>query len=408
MKFLKYFLFASAVFVAFTNVSLSQDSKPITVKFGGYVNWTGFYDTRQNAILREGHFLLYPYNESLDKFGNDINDKSSFNFLAIQSRLNVKVEGAEAFGANASALVEGEFFGTSDADVNGFRLRHALITLKWDNTTLSMGQTWHPMFIAEAFPQVLSFNTGSPFQPFSRNPQVKLTQSVGGVNLSVAAYAQRDFTSTGPAGGSSTYLKNSGIPGLDFGIQAKFENLIVGGNVDYKSLTPLLETSQKVKTDETISSLAGMAYLKYSSSMFTFIAEGVYGQNLTDLLMLGGYAVSSTDNATGKETYTNISTYSVWADLSYGKDVQVGVFAGYTKNLGADEIITGKYYSRGDNMDNVFRVSPRIQFTSNKFKVGAEVEYTQADYGTKDAYGKVYSAAGVANTRILISTYYLL
>lgn len=37
-------------------------------------------------------------------------------------------------------------------------------------------------------------------------------------------------------------------------------------------------------------SFAGICTTKYSGSGFTWMAEGVYGQNLTDLLMLGGYA----------------------------------------------------------------------------------------------------------------------
>lgn len=407
MKLNRYFLPAACVLIILNTKVYSQENTSVTVKFGGYVNWTGFYDSRQTVSLREGYFLLYPAIYSYDKNGSDVNLKSGFNFLSIQTRLNAKIDGPEAFGAKASAFIEGEFFGTSDSDVNGFRLRHAFISLKWQNTLLTIGQGWHPMFITEAFPQVLSFNTGSPFQPFSRNPQIKLTQSLGGFNFSAAVYSQRDFTSNGPAGGSSSYLRNSGIPAMDFGFQAKFGNFLFGGNVDYKILTPQLKTSQNVATDETIGSYAGMAYAKISGGDFTFTAEGVYGQNLTDILMLGGYAVASSDFVSGKETYTNINAYSAWADVSYGKDFQIGCFAGYTQNLGSDDPITGKIYSRGENIDNIFRVSPRMHWTSGKVKLGLELEYTKAAYGAADNFGKVHSITEVANTRILLSTYYL-
>lgn len=63
------------------------------------------------------------------------------------------------------------------------------------------------------------------------------------------------------------------------------------------------------------------------------MAEGVYGQNLTDLLMLGGYAVSAVDTSTGYEQYTTLNTFSIWTDISYGKEIQPGLFAGYTKIL---------------------------------------------------------------------------
>jgi len=60
-----------------------------------------------------------------DVNGNDINAKPNLNFLAIQSRLTGKITGPDALGAKTSALMEGAFFGHSDGDVNGFRLRHA-------------------------------------------------------------------------------------------------------------------------------------------------------------------------------------------------------------------------------------------------------------------------------------------
>ena len=65
----------------------------------------------------------------------DINAKSGFNILSIQSRLTGKITGPDAFGAKTSGQLEGEFFGTADSDVNGFRLRHAFVKLDWENTS---------------------------------------------------------------------------------------------------------------------------------------------------------------------------------------------------------------------------------------------------------------------------------
>ena len=67
--------------------------------------------------------------------------------------------------------IEAEFFGTSDADLNGFRLRHGYLKLDWPHSELMVGQFWHPMFVTESFPDVVSFNTGAPFQPFNRSPR---------------------------------------------------------------------------------------------------------------------------------------------------------------------------------------------------------------------------------------------
>jgi hypothetical protein len=394
------FLYAPSLF------SQKVETGTPTLTFGGYVNWTAVYDSRQTINLREGQFLLYPSNKDLDVFGNDANAKSNFNMLSVQSRINVKLEGLEILGAKSKGFVEAEFFGTSDGDANGLRLRHAYWELKWAHTSLLAGQTWHPMFIAEAFPQVVSFNTGVPFQPFSRNPQIRFVESIGKINLIAVLYSQRDFTSNGPSGYSSSYLKNSSFPAAHLQVQLKMESILLGSGINYQKLMPRLKTNKNITTEETVESLAGIGYFKFSNQSFGFAAEGVYGQNLADLLMLGGYAVSGEDAATQNENYTNIKSYSLWADVWYGKELQLGVFAGYAKNLGSNESIVGKIYSRGDNIGEVLRVSPRIQYTTGKIRVGLELELTQSLYGKTDNFGKINSGDRINNSRLLLGTFY--
>jgi hypothetical protein len=391
---------------SFRTFGQNTDNDKPAVTFGGYINWTGVYDSRQTVSLREGQFLLYPANAQKDQFGMDINDKDNFNFLSVQTRLNAKIEGLEAFGAATNGFVEGEFFGTSDGDANGFRLRHAYVEFKWTNSKLVLGQTWHPMFISDAFPQVISFNTGVPFQPFSRNPQIKFIQTFNTISFQTVLYSQRDFTSNGPNGYSSSYLKNSAIPAVDFQFRINSKPILLGVGIDYKVLTPRIETTKKIATENTIKSFAGMAYFKYSQPLFSFIAEGIYGQNMTDLMMLGGYAVSKVDSVSGEETYTNIDAFSLWADVSYGKEFQVGLFAGYSENLGSDDEIVGKNYSRAENLGQLFRIAPRVQYTIGKMKMGCELEFTQAEYGTPDIYGKISNGQKINNTRFLIGLFY--
>ncbi len=384
----------------------NENVENINIKFGGYVNWTAIYDSRQTVSLREGHFLLFPSNQLLDSFGNDINAKANFNILSIQTRLNGKIEGPTTLGAKTSGMIEAEFFGTSEGDVNGLRLRHAYINFDWGSTSLLIGQTWHPMFITEAFPQVISFNTGVPFQPFARNPQIRFTQNFGNINLIAVFLTQRDFTSSGPQGFSSVYMRNSALPESHLQVQFKTTDLIVGTGIDLKTLTPRLETEKKIMTDEEIKSLSGLLYVKYSSGVFNVIAEGVYGENLTDLLMLGGYAVSKRDSTTGIEKYTNLKAYSLWFDLTYGKELQAGLFFGFSKNLGSSDRIIDKIYSRAENISELLRLSPRVQFTAGKLRFAAELEYSQALYGKPDSYGKINSATDVDNIRLLIGTFF--
>lgn len=384
--------------------TFSQEQKSFGITFGGFVKTDLIYDSREVVALREGHFLLYPVEEKRDVTGAVLNDRSSFNILSIQTRLTGKITAPDVLGAKTSGVIEGAFFGNVEGDINGFRLRHAFVKLEWESTSLLFGQYWHPMFIVESFPDVVSFNTGAPFQPFSRNPQVRFTQKFGSLSLIATAYTQRDFQSIGPQGGSSIYMRNSSLPGFNVQTQFQFTGLLFGFGGDFKTLKPRTVTEKNYLTDETVSSYAAIAYAKVNSGYLSFKVEGVYGQNLTDLLMLGGYAVYEKSAATGIEKYTNTNTYSVWSEIIYGKDVQFALFGGYTKNDGADKPVTINY-ARGFNIDNIYRVSPRIIINSGKFRIAGEVEYTSAAYGTPDSHGKVLNSKDVANVRILGAVY---
>jgi len=170
----------------------TEEKKPaFGITFSGFVKTDIFYDTRQTVSIREGHYLLYPKALLAGPDGDDVNDRGNFNILSVQTRLAGKITGPDALGAKTSAYIEAEFFGTSDADINGFRLRHGYLKLEWTRSELMIGQFWHPMFVVESFPDVVSFNTGAPFQPFNRSPQVRYTRRLGAVALTATALAQR-------------------------------------------------------------------------------------------------------------------------------------------------------------------------------------------------------------------------
>jgi len=128
--------------------------------------------------------------------------------------------------------------------------------------------------------------------------------------------------------------------------------------------------------------------------------------------MIGGYAVKQiADTATGAKEFTNLNTGSVWLDFSTnGKKVQFGVFGGFTKNMGSkDDIETSLFYARGTNIDNVYRISPRLVFISGRLNIALEGEYTSASYGTVNSNGKGGVTAGlqsVENIRGLLAFTY--
>lgn len=382
------------------------------ITFSGFVKTDIMKDSRQIVAARVGHFLFYPAAENLDQNGEDINDIGNFNMLAIQTRLKTVITSPDVLGAKTTGVIEGAFFGHTNGDINGLRLRHAFLKLAWENSSLLVGQYWHPMFIVEVFPGTISFNTGVPFQPFSRNPQVRYTYGISDVSISITASTQRDFNSTGPDGGSCAYLRQSSIPMLDLSIKYLADNVVFGAGANYKTLLPLLldtrmvgDIEEKYKAETKISSLSAMGFAKLTIDNLVIKAEGIYGENVTDLLMLGGYAVSKLDNKGFASEYTNIKTISGWTDLVWGKELQFGLFAAYTENLGADDNIVGPYYSRGFNIANVMRVSPRVLYSVGQTRYGAEVEYTTAAYGTPDTKGVVKNTKTAANLRFLFGVY---
>jgi hypothetical protein len=403
-------------FLSLTVFSLkgnSQNADPQWgIKFSGYVKNDIYLDTRQSGAttaLRDEHFYLYPDNVLYDKDGNDINASKDLHMLNIQTRLRGDIFGPDAFGAKTSGAIEAEFYGTSEPDVNGFRLRHAYVKMDWQKTNLLIGQYWHPLFPAESFPGTLSFNTGAPFNPFSRNPQVRLTRKLSETSMSLTIYSQRDFVSTGPEGSSNKYIKNSGLPGgnLQFRIPAG-QAVTAWAGLDYKTLRPELKTSSNYKNNEKIGSYAAFATVKIKAKPVSISLMGVYAQNGTDLMMLGGYAVSEiTDTLTQLKTYTTLNTFSTWADLTTnGKKVAFGLFTGYSKNLGSNNPVEGSFYSRGSNIDHLFRVSPRVTFTSGTLSFGLELETTTAAYGTTQSDGLVTNTKNVTNMRVLLATIY--
>jgi hypothetical protein len=409
---MKKCIFITILAAAFIQTGFSQEGDPSWgIKFTGFVKNDIFFDTRQSTAsngLREGHFYLYPDNVVSDLSGNDINANPSLHFLSIQSRIRGDIAGPDAFGAKTSGAIEAEFFGTSEADINGFRLRHAYVKLDWSKTTLLSGQFWHPMFVTESFPGTVSFNTGAPFTPFSRNPQVRLTRMLGKAGLTITAYGQRDFTSPGPDGNSNKYLRNSCLPGLN--LQAKIpagEVLTAWLGVDYKKLRPELRTEMNFETSESTGSIAAFANIKVKTAPVNISMMAVYAQNAADLMMIGGYAVSSVTLLDMHKTYTCLNTGNIWIDAATnGKKTAFGLFAGFSQNFGSSDIIQGSVYGRGSNIDHLLRISPRINFSAGKMSFAGEIEHTTAAYGTMQDDGKVISTSNVSNLRILLSTIY--
>ena len=406
------------------------------LNFTGLIKTDFIFDSRQNVTLREGSILFFPEPAKPDAQSNDINAKPNFSFLCVQTKGTLKITGPDALGAKTSGFIEAEFFGNINTNMNVFRLRHAFVKLNWSKAELLIGQYWHPMYEAGCTPEVISADAGLPFKVYARNPQLRFSRDFGRLKLIGSAMAQIDFCSNGPEGPSPKYLRNSFLPEMNLQVQYLWKNeatgieLQTGAGVNYMVLTPLISTevvlrkafdtvinnivfhnnAQTVvyKTDEKAPALSANIFFKLRLRKLTTKVGGIYSQNGYAFSLLGGYGVKSVTNSSmGFVDYANINTMAFWADMATnGQHWQFGFFGGYTKNLGASTELKGPFYSRGCNIDYMWRISPRVLLTMSKIRFALETEYTVANYGTITSDARVVDSKPVENLRLLLSAYY--
>lgn len=390
---------ATAIILLNFSILYSQESGKTTpstpsITWSGFVKAESMFDTRQVVEAREGYLLLYPKRVNFDKNGNDINAHGSFNQYAMITRLAAKIAGPNVLKANVSALIEGDFTGASNSENNSFRLRHAYIKMKWKNSALIAGQYWHPINVPEMLPGVLSLNTGAPFHPFSRQPQIRFEVRKGNFNSVLVASSQRDYMNVGPSGASTIYQRNSIIPNLNFQLQYVGSSVFAGAAIDYKKLTPRIQTDSLLSTNEFVNCLSYLAFAKISLNSLVIKTQFIYGQGLNDHLLLGGYGVSDENIFTNEKTYAALNYMSSWITINTtGKVFQASLFAGYTKGFGAKEkIISKQVYARDPEIDYIYRIAPMFTYNLGQLVLASEIEFTAAAYGVPGDFYKIKDA----------------
>ncbi len=383
----------------------------VKIKFSGFVSANTMWDSRQVVSGRDGEVLLFPAPHKYDKNGNDINDVGSFNIITLHSRLKAQTTPFEVWDGKLTATLEFDFMGTTNDKKGLVRMRHAFLNYKKGKSSIIFGQYWHPIFIPQCFPTTASWNIGVPISTLSRNPQFRYTYNfTNDFRGSITALSQMDFASTGANGKSSEYIRNSSIPEFDihleYGNASKF---LLGTVAGTKTLKPRLVNDKQNKVDEHITSFHAMAYATYKTPKMGYKLQGIYAENGYNLLLLGGYAVKNID-ANDQYSYTPIAVSSIWGEIysHYDSLVNFGLFAGYTKNLGAkDEVVNSKMvYARGANIADEWRIAPRVTFGYKKFKIMAEFSQTYANYGTPNKKMQVKNTDRVGNSRILLHIKY--
>ena len=405
---------------AFAQQDANTEAPKWTYKMSGFIDPQFWMDTREVVSAREEQMLFYPKPKVLDADGNDINAQPSNNALAITARIGMKIGAPDLLNAKISGYLEGDFTGATNDGINMLRLRHAYINMRWEKSNLLLGQYWHPMVAHEVMPGTRPLNMGIPFHPYSRYVQARYTQYFGGLELSGIAAFQLDNKAVGPDGGSTAYLRNSCIPELNAQLCYRTDNLLLGAMFNYVLLQPRTsidiyfphngtDGKETYKTDTKIGSTAVSVFGKLNVSELSIRFQGIYGDNLTEQGLMGGYIESELQDG-NKYKYSNFGTTTFWVDLGRTKGVcRPGLFAGYGRNnsFGDDLNANDKVFGRGIDIEYVWRVQPRVGFyPSDYLNFFAEVEYTNAAYGKKiEDAGKYHyeSDYNVGNYRFIVA-----
>lgn len=388
-----------------TEEARAQDAPTITIY--GFVKAETIYDTRQVADVREGQFHLYPLPEvmGVDEEGDeiDLNDTDNWLQTVIQTRVGLRGAGTRVLGADLTGVIEGDFFGGPTNDnISLFILRHAYVQLATPTYELLFGQYWSPLFTVPVFPGTISFNTGAPFQPFARQPQIRLTyRFTPEFHVLGALAGQRDAFSEI---GGPKLQQQAGLPMLHLHLRYGTGASLIGAGGYAKWIRPALATDRFMAT-------AIQGYAKYTAETFGVAGKVTYGGDLTDHLMTGGFVSSVED---GELEFEPLQVLAAWAEVyTTGSPVQFGLYGGYLTNLGASDDFTlvdgGPSGLRAPNIDHLWRVAPRVVYTVGKFRLAGEIEVTAAAYA--DELGPDFAPEGdtntVTNVRGLLAAYYL-
>ena len=435
---------------------LQQHFKPY-----GFIRNYFTYDSRE-CMAGSGDLYFYqpkdenwnvPTQADADAAGverQDLNNQSSFRFLSLTTRVGLNIVGYKWRKTEFTGKIEADFFAglstvaktQSDGTivskqthaVSGtaqLRLRQAYVTLAWDSlrmnskdyarVELTLGQTWHPM--AADLCDVIALNSGAPFGPFNRSPQVRMDARLGKLfTLTAAGLWQMQYNSTGPEGQSAEYMAYSKTPEAYLGLSFHHKGWLVRAGADVLSIKPRHQGTMtkndkeiKVKVSDRLTTVSPFLYLQYKKGEFSIKAKTIFAEAGEHMNMNGGYGVSKV-NEDGSYEYTPTRHSSSWISLVYGGKVgsqedkhpqklQGILFAGYIKNFGTKSALwdanqDGKadmfYFPRGENMNQMWRLTPTLLYTVGKFQVGIEYDITSVQYG--DSKKGINAQTGLADT----------
>ena len=352
----------------------------------GMVNPVLWAETRDGISGREGMMYFYPKPVVLDADGHDLNGNGSLNMLAITARINLTIQGPEIWGARVKGFIEGDFTGSNETTINCFRLRHAYLDMRWTSAHLLAGQYWYPMVIHEIMPNTQPLNMGAPFHPYARYNQIRYTHHVGNWEVMAAAAFQLDNKSQGLDGSSTSYLKRSGLPEMNF--QFRYNGL--GDDGLFFGAAYNMLVLQPIAGGENFASHSFSIFGRYDCPCgWSLRAQALLNNNLYEGCTLGGYYWLNPVYTTYLKPHEGFHPWhfnTFWTDISKTKGAwRPGLFLGYGYNADVAALRSLRehdaIFGRGQELRSLWRIQPHITYATAKgLSLTAEMEYTCADY----------------------------
>jgi len=389
---------ASALMVCVS--AMAQEETPSKFKLYGFIrNYMAGDSHAVNAGTEDLYFYM-PKDVDM-KDGVDLNGTFNWRFASLTTRLGLDVSGYKWGTLNLSGKVEADFY-CLNGSVATLRLRQAFMKLRWDDNpvSLTVGQLWHP--VAADMPHLTNLETGAPFNPFNRSPQLTADVNLGGgFSFTASLLYLNHYLPTGPDGKSKDYFKY-GLPEFYMGFTYKDAHFTGKVGLDMVNTKPIgfvglkggalargyNMDSRTAKASGILTTFSPFVFLQYTGGSFQVRAKSMLAQSGEHMNLLSGYGLSSIDDVNYKYTYTPMRDWASFVSFSYGKKFQVLGMLGYMKQLGTTEDLVAPLWlnSAADTrIQQAFRATPTVAWNLGKFTVSLEYNYTLAEFGNADA-----------------------
>lgn len=421
---MKKFLFAFLA-LAMTTPALFAQDKPVKLVNHftpyGFFRTLAIFDSRENRAGSEDLFYYLPLDKAVSATsGKDLNANPSLKMYAITTRMGFNMSGYQFGSTKVSGKIEADFY-LMNGSTASLRMRQAYVSLLWDglgyadnSITLKVGQAWNPM--AADMPYCVNIESGSPFNPFARSPQVMMDAFLGKhFILTGGMLYPMQYRPTGPEGASEDYIKYGMIPELYAGVTYRTGDFLARLGADFLSIKPRWK-----RVSDRISFVNPMLFLQYSNSSFKINAKTVFASGGDHLRLMSGYAVYDRSDAENYK-YTPLRSTVSFISFSTGTRWQLMCTAGYMKALGAAHDLplasagdyagyvdpAGIYYFANGfkNIDSMIRLTPTLACNAGKLMVALEYDWTYVEYGDPAKLGadalSTVKPHGILNHRVL-------